>query len=159
MSMAALVALAACTSSSPAAIPSLLPSGCYSGAPEAGVHNPDRLHVLAACQHAAGVVVDIAHEDDGDFHVWFRPDPGFEFLLNPENHFQGKPAMLAEITPDCPADTNPANAAAAAKCPMSQLPIPRLGDHVALNGPWVLDIDHGWREIHPVDSIQISGGG
>jgi len=24
-----------------------------------------------------------------------------------------------------------------------------------MDGPWVLDTDHGWREIHPVDSIQI----
>jgi len=30
-----------------------------------------------------------------------------------------------------------------------------IGDHIAIDGPWVLDTDHGWREIHPVDSIRI----
>ncbi len=156
---AALVTLAACSSSSLAATPSPAITGCRAGPPEAGVHNPDRLHVLAACEHAAGVAVDVAHEADGDYHVWFRVDPGYEFLLNSENHFQGRPAMLAEITPDCPPGTNPPDGAAAAKCPMSRLPIPRVGEHVAIDGPWVLDVDHGWREIHPVDSILISGGG
>jgi len=30
-------------------------------------------------------VVDVAHEDDGDYHVWFKPDPGYELLLNTQN--------------------------------------------------------------------------
>jgi hypothetical protein len=102
-----------------------------------------------------GTVVDVAHEDDGDHHVWFKPDPGFESLLNAENHFQARPAMLAEIVPDCPLDTNPVSAPAAARCPTTKLRIPVIGNHVSMWGPWVLDIDHGWREIHPVDSIQI----
>jgi hypothetical protein len=119
------------------------------------VHNPDRLTVLDPCKHAEGVAVDVAHEDDGDYHVWFKVDPGFESLLNSENHFQAQPAMLAEITPDCPATTNPPDAQSAARCPKSTLPIPKLGDHIAIDGPWVLDTDHGWREIHPVDSIRI----
>jgi len=119
------------------------------------VYSPDRLKVLDPCKHAAGVVVDVAHEQDGDYHVWFRVDPGYEYLLNPENHFQARPAMLAEITPDCPLSTHPPNSESAAHCPQSQLPIPRMKDHVQLWGPWVLDTEHGWREIHPVDSIQI----
>ena len=123
------------------------------------MHNPDRLHILAACMHVTGTAVDVAHEDDGDYHIWFKVDPGFEFLLNAENHFQAHPALLGEITPDCPVDTNPANAAAAASCPKSALSIPVLGDQIAVDGPWVLDVDHGWNEIHPVDSIQITHGG
>jgi hypothetical protein len=119
------------------------------------VHNPDRLQVLDPCKHAEGVAVDVAHEDDGDYHVWFKVDPGFEYLLNAENHFQAQPAMLAEITPDCPATSIPPDAQSAARCPKTTLAIPKLGDHIAIDGPWVLDTDHGWREIHPVDSIQI----
>lgn len=135
--------------------PSTVTSGCRSGPPEAGVHNPDRLTVLDRCKHAEGVAVDAVHEDDGDYHVWFRPDPGYEYLLNLENHFRARPAMLAEITPNCPATTNPPDAQSAARCPKSTLAIPKLGDHIAIDGPWVLDTDHGWREIHPVDSIRI----
>jgi hypothetical protein len=151
--------LAACTScatsttiptpSSPAA------NGCRTGPPEAGVHNPDRLQVLDPCKHATGIAVDVAYEDDGDYHVWFKLDPGFEYLLNSEDHFQAQPAMLAEITPDCPEAINPPDAQSAARCPKSKLPIPVVGDHVAIDGPWVLDVDHGWREIHPVDTIRI----
>jgi len=119
------------------------------------VHNPDRLQVLDRCKHAEGIVVDVAREDDGDYHIWFKVDPGYEYLLNAENHFQARPALLAEVTPDCPPTTNPPDAQSAAKCPRSSLPIPVIGEHVAVNGPWVLDTDHGWREIHPVDSIRL----
>jgi hypothetical protein len=119
------------------------------------VHNPDRLQVLNPCAQAAGVVVDVAHEDDGDYHLWFTPDVPYAYLMNSENHFQARPAMLAEITPDCGRATNPADAAAAARCPRSKLPVPAIGEHISIDGPWVLDTDHGWREIHPVDSIQI----
>jgi hypothetical protein len=119
------------------------------------VHNPDRLQVLDPCKHAEGIVVDVAHENDGDYHIWFKPDPTYVYLMNSENHFQARPAMLAEVTPDCPAATNPPDAQSAAKCPKSDLPIPVIGQHVAMDGPWVLDTDHGWREIHPVDSIRL----
>lgn len=151
--------LAACTSgATPAAVPTPAPvgaNGCRAGSPEAGVHNPDRLQILDPCKHAAGVAVDVTREDDGDYHVWFKVDPGFEYMLNSENHFQAQPALLAEIIPNCPPTTNPPDAKSAARCPKTTLRIPQLGDHVEIEGPWVLDTDHGWREIHPVDSIQI----
>ena len=120
---------------------------------------PDRLRVLNPCQHASGVVVQVIREPDGDHHVWFRVDPGYELLLNSENHFQGKPAMLAEITPDCPPSANPPDANAAAACPPTGLDIPGPGDRIDIYGPWVLDLDHRWNEIHPVDSIVISDAG
>ncbi|MGA7911911.1 MAG: hypothetical protein WCC30_10260 [Candidatus Dormiibacterota bacterium] len=66
------------------------------GPPEAGVHNPDRLKVLEPCARAAGTVVDVAHEDDGDYHVRISPDPAYAYLVNSE-HFQAKPGMFAEI--------------------------------------------------------------
>jgi hypothetical protein len=114
------------------------------------------LKVLKPCRRAAGVVVVVAPEDDGDYHVWFTVDPGYEDLLNrDQNHFQARPALLAEITPDCPLATNLPDAKSAALCPRSQLPIPHIGDHIEIYGPWVFDLDHGWNEIHPVDSIQI----
>ncbi len=119
------------------------------------MHNPDRLHVLDPCRHAAGIVVDVAHEDDGDYHVWFTPDTAYVQLMNSEDHFQAQPAMLAEITPECLPGRTPADAHAASHCPKTKLRIPVIGNHISLDGPWVLDTDHGWQEIHPVDSIQI----
>lgn len=157
--MIALVLLgaAACATTNAVAPPTptpMLANGCRAGDPLAHVYTPDRLKVLDPCRHAEGVIVDVAAEEDGDYHLWFTPDPGYAQLMNGENHFQGKPAMLAEITPDCPGD--PADEQAAARCPKSHVPLPSLGDHVAINGPWVFDSNHGWNEIHPVDSITIT---
>lgn len=159
-----LLALSACSSGAPQAATSASPSAaaaghCRSGPPEAGVWQPDRLRVLDPCKEAAGLVVQVIHEVDGDQHIWFRPDPGYESLLNAENHFQAKPAMLAEITPDCPLNANPKDANEAARCPTTKLDVPGPGDHIDVYGPWVLDLDHGWNEIHPVDSIVISDAG
>lgn len=160
-----LLALCACSGSSSASgSPSSSPPGqasgtCRSGPPEAGVWQPDRLKVLNACQHATGVVVQVIKEPDGDHHIWFRADAAFESLLNAENHFEGKPAMLAEITPDCPLDTNPPNAGENARCPATTLEVPGPGDRIDIYGPWVTDLDHGWNEIHPVESIVISDAG
>jgi hypothetical protein len=154
--IAAACLLTACASSQTSALSSPHPSGCHGGAPEAGVYNPDRLQVLDACRHASGTVVDVAREDDGDYHLWFTVDQGYEGLLNAEDHFQAKPAMLAEITPACPFATNPPDAVSAALCPPTTLTVPKIGDHIAIDGPWVLDNDHGWNEIHPVMAITIA---
>ena len=129
--------------------------GCRPGPPLAGVWSPDRLQVLSPCKHATGIVAVTQPEPDGDHHIWLRVDPGYEFLLDAENHFQAKPALLAEVTPDCPLATNPPNAPSANRCPTSTLALPRIGDHVTIDGPWVRDTEHGWNEIHPVESIQI----
>lgn len=156
----ALIAVLLCACSGATSKAAVTPSpGCRPGAPEAGVWQPDRLRVLKPCQHAVGTVVQVIKEADGDRHIWFQVDPGFESLLNAENHFQGKPAMLAEITPDCPLVTNPPDANHAAACPVTKLPVPGPGDHIDVYGPWVLDLEHGWQEIHPVDAIVISDAG
>jgi len=151
-----LVGLCACTGGGSAG-PTSSGHGCRPGPPLAGVWSPDRLHVLSACKHVTGIVAVTQPEPDGDDHIWLRVDRGYEYLLDAENHFQAKPALLAEITPDCPLATNPPNAESADRCPHSTLPLPQIGDHIAIDGPWVLDTDHGWNEIHPVESIQILG--
>lgn len=132
---AGLLALAGCSGPAQASPAAATIAACRSGPPEAGVHNPDRLEVLERCARVEGVVLETAREDDGDVHVWIAPDTGFERLLNAEDHYQARPALLTEIIPG------------------SSIPVPRIGEHVAVTGPWVLDKDHGWREIHPVDSL------
>ncbi len=150
--LALLAVLCACAGSS-SATPASAP--CHAGAPEAGVYQPDRLKVLAPCAHAEGKVVAVVPELDGDHHIWIDVDAKYQRLQNAEDHFQGRPALLAEITPDCPLATNPANAGAAARCPKSEIPLPGLGDRVGIDGPWVFDTNHGWNEIHPVDTLKI----
>jgi hypothetical protein len=151
---AALLALSACAiPGQPAASPSAHTAGCRPGPPLAGVWTPDRLKVLKACQHAVGVVLDVESEPDGDHHIWFAVDQGYGQLLNGKNVFGGRPALLAEIVPQCPLSTNPPDPNTAAECPSSSLAIPAAGEHIAVDGPWVFDVNHGWNEIHPVDSI------
>src|SRR2546430_9896299 len=94
---AALLVAGACSSSSTAspratATPS---PGCRAEAPEAGGWQPDRLRVLKPCQHAAGGGVQGIREPDGDRHGGFPADPPYASLLNPRNHFHGKPPILA----------------------------------------------------------------
>jgi hypothetical protein len=155
----ALTLLAAC-SQSPTPNPAhpSPASPCGSGPPLAGIYQPDRLQLLDPCRHAVGLVVSVVPEGDGDYHIWIVLDPAYADLMNAENHFQGKPTMLAEIVPDCPADAAPPDSSAADKCPPTKLTVPIAGQRVAIDGPWVLDTNHGWREIHPVDTLVILGG-
>ena len=132
-------------------------SACGSGSPLAGIYQPDRLQILDPCRHAVGLVVSVVPEDDGDYHIWIALDPAYADLMNSENHFQGKPTMLAEIVPECPANAPPPDSSAADKCPPTRLTVPTAGQRIAVDGPWVLDTNHGWREIHPVDTLVIIG--
>ncbi len=116
------------------------------------------MKILKACQHAEGTVIEVVREPDGDHHIWFTVDKGYEFLLKAGDSVHGVAALLAEITPACPLNSNPPDAETAAKCPKTTLAIPAAGDHIAVDGPWVFDSNHGWNEIHPVDAIQITHG-
>ncbi|HEY8815771.1 MAG TPA: hypothetical protein VIP57_11800 [Candidatus Dormibacteraeota bacterium] len=154
----ALALLAACSqTAAPTATQPSPTSACGAGPPLAGIYQPDRLQILDPCRHAVGLVVSVVPEDDGDYHVWIVLDPPYSELMNAENHFQGKPTMLAEIVPDCPTNPPPADNSAADKCPPTRLTVPTAGQRVAIDGPWVLDTNHGWREIHPVDTLVIVG--
>ena len=161
----ACLALAACASPVPVATPggpagsptpaaaaaTASPGRCTGSNPFAGVYHPYRLQVLDACRTAAGHVLALIHESDGDHHIWLALDAGYGSLLNTENHYRGRPALVVEIVPACAGP--PPDATAAASCPKSPLPEPKEGEHIEVWGPWVIDLNHGWREIHPVEGI------
>jgi hypothetical protein len=154
-----LALLCACATTTPGLATTSPPGPCHAGKPEAGVYQPDRLQVLDPCAHVEGIIVSVIPEPDGDYHVWINVDEQYRRLLNTENHFQGRPALLAEITPDCPLNTNPPNASSAAQCPKSEIPVPKQSERIAIDGPWVLDTNHGWNEIHPVDTLKVVADG
>jgi hypothetical protein len=99
-----------------------------------GVYHPERLVVLDSCKHASGVVADIRTEEDGDLHVLVRLHPAFKHLVNKENWQQQHGWLVVELTPR----------------DHGHLPAPYVHERIGLIGAWVLDTDHGWREIHPV---------
>lgn len=140
---------------SPAASPSTTaaPASCGNASP---VYHPQRLRLLDACITFHGTVLANLSENDGDHHLWIAPDPGYERYLNAANVYHGQRAIVAEIVPAC--TTEPADSAAAVRCPASTLHPPAAGQRVQVIGPHVLDTVHGWQEVHPVTSIAAIGG-
>jgi hypothetical protein len=104
--------------------------------PRLGVARPRRLKVLGACRWAAGIVVGLAHEPDGDWHVNVEPSGRFLGLEDARNRTAVGGALVTEIMPS------------------QNLPIPTLGEGVAVFGTWVHDKNHGWNEIHPIWAIR-----
>ena len=106
-----------------------------------GVYHPIRLHVLVACQRAIGTVRSVRHEDDGDLHIDVGLLPPFKRLLNDKNYSLQHGWLVVEFMPR----------------DSGHLPRPSIGDKVTLVGAWVLDSEHGWREIHPVWRLVLHG--
>jgi hypothetical protein len=107
---------------------------CRAGNPLAGVYNPGRLAVRANCVSAIGRVVFILHAPDGDLHISLLPDRGYWRLLDRSNYTKQGATLVVEIVP---ADQATVHA-------------PAIGAHVQVTGTYVTDLEHGWREIHPV---------
>jgi len=81
-------------------------------------------------------VTSVRHEEDGDDHVDVAPAPGFGRFLDADNVLLQHGSLVTEIMPG------------------QALPLPAVGERVAVFGTWVLDTDHGWNEIHPIWAIR-----
>ena len=159
----------AATTAPTAVPPSPLPpaaSGCRSGNPLANVYHPTRLQVLSPCAIVTGTVA-LEHNDeaDGDYHINVMLDPQFAGLINAENTKQEGGALVVEVVPadepGCVVGQPPKPATGTydyGTCTGADIPPPPIGAHVQVVGPWVLDTDHGWREIHPAWSITVLSG-
>jgi hypothetical protein len=100
---------------------------CRDGPALAGVYHSDRLHVRERCVVAAGVVTRVKFEPyDGDVHLDLRPDD--VRLLG-----KGQDDLVVEVIPQ----------------DRTRVPIPDQGARITVVGPWVDDLEHGWREVHP----------
>jgi hypothetical protein len=100
---------------------------CREGPALAGVYHADRLQVRERCVVAAGVVTRVVFEEyDGDVHVSLRPD-------DPRLLGKGDESLVVEVIPQ----------------DRGVVPIPAVDARVTVVGPWVDDLEHGWREVHP----------
>ena len=110
-----------------------------------GVYHPSRLTVLSPCKKGAGVVMDVKVESgsggDGDVHIQLQLDPAYVSLKNAVNDAKQKGNLVVEYMPR----------------DGGHLPKPKVGQHLVLVGAWVLDTQHGWRELHPVWSVKVGG--
>lgn len=165
------VLLAACTqpnpspSPSPAQTPSTSPSATASAAPSpvggvcqdmTHVYNPSRLTVYSPCEHVMGIVEIIRTEADGDYHILVHVDPG---LIDPHGGswinacnttcLGGAEHGDLVTEPVCEHNVTQSDAVSACVGYTNPAGIPKVGDHVLVSGPWVLDQTHGWLEVHP----------
>ena len=100
---------------------------CRHGPTLAGVYHTDRLRVRERCVVATGVVTRVVFEEyDGDVHVSLRPD-------DPRLLGDGDGSLVVEVIPQ----------------DRGVVPIPAVDTRVTVVGPWVDDLEHGWREVHP----------
>lgn len=80
-------------------------------------------------------------EVDGDIHVIVRLDSAYRRMLNADNYSQQNGGLVVEFMPR----------------DGGHLPEPSIGARLALAGAWVLDTEHGWREVHPVFWLKLNG--
>lgn len=129
------------------------------GDPRAHVYSPDRLQLLAACIELTGTIDLEKAQPDGDYHVRLHLDPGQTCAAQPcvdaDNVSQQGGDLILE--PVCENPITQADAVAACQGYHNPLVLPPVGSHVSVMGPFVLDTDHGWNEIHPLESITVVG--
>lgn len=114
-------------------VPPALVRYCHKGFPLEGVYSPQRLTVKQSCAAVTGVASEINREHDGDLHISLTGvDPKW---LNQGNLERTDQALVVEAVPSIP------------------IRMPPVGSRVTIIGPWVLDTQTGWLEIHPVWAI------
>jgi hypothetical protein len=140
-------------------------SACRTGNPLANVYHPERLHVRSRCRTVTGVVVSVVHEPDGDYHINLHVDPKYAGLLNARNNSAEGGNLVLEIIPsDEPGCTPgkppimPYGTYDYGLCTGANIGAPPRGARVSVTGPYVLDANHGWMEIHPVWRLRILSG-
>jgi hypothetical protein len=127
-----------------------------------GVHGPDRLKVLNPCAAFQGTVSEAPVKNpDGDVSFQVSPDPGYASMLNAHNHSEG--GLHIEIVPRDQPGCMPGQPVHAGDvpdlgtCSGRDVVAPARGAHVRIIGPWVLDRNNGWYEIHPAWRITVAG--
>ena len=138
------------TSDTPGAAPPAPPDACGAD-PFVHVYHPARLKVLVACRTITGTIDFIRREPDGDDHVRLRVDD--VSLLNQGNIDNQHGDLVLE--PVCINPVTQEDAKSACAGYRSDVVVPPAGSRVSVTGPWVLDTEHGWNEIHPVVRISV----
>ncbi len=120
---------------------------------ESHIYNPDRLVVYKDCLTVSGTVDRVIVENDGDYHIRLRLDPPYQNLTNNVNDNQQYGDLVLEIV--CANTVTQPDAIDACQNYINHVTVPQEGQHIVATGPYVLDTDHGWTEIHPVLSLTI----
>jgi hypothetical protein len=153
--------VAGCSSPSPppSPTPPALAHGCLApNDPAAHVYHPDRLQVLSPCITALGTIAFERKEADGDYHIGLALDAQYAGLVNACNStcLNGAEHGDLVLEPVCELPVTQADAVSACAGYHNPLVVPRVGGHVSVTGAYVLDLAHGWTEIHPVVALTVT---
>ena len=99
----------------------------------------------------SGTVNRIKDEPDGDYHVRLYLDPQYAALINDANVRLQAGDLILE--PVCIHAITQADAMSACAGYANPLSMPPPYTHVVATGAYVLDVDHGWMELHPLWDI------
>ena len=119
------------------------------------VYEPSRLQIKQACITVTGVVTDFHDNEDGDVDIRLAVDPPFQNLLNNGNITNLSGHLQTEAICQTRIQQGASAAAAACKGFAGSVRVPRVGDHVQVTGRYVLDLNHGWMEIHPISALVV----
>jgi hypothetical protein len=111
------------------------------------VHHPDRLILLDSSKTLSGRVEKIESDIDGDIHI--RLKIGDSSLLVKNNYKDENGCMVGEIVCAVPS-----------VFPIcwfykNEITIPKKGDSIEIEGPYVFDKGHNITEIHPIMNLKI----
>jgi hypothetical protein len=115
-----------------------------------------RLKTMKPCATVTGIIETAAKEADGDYHIRLRVDPQFKNLLNGKNNTGQKGFLVVE--PMCSNPVTQPDTLSEGVCTgfkQSLYKAAMHGKHVSVTGVYVQDMEHDWREIHPVTSITV----
>ena len=110
-----------------------------------------RLLMIYECIEVSGTISSLGKAKDGDVHILLYPDERYRYLLNFQNRNLQNGALVLE--PVCVYPSQGFFASRACGDFRQRMEFLPPGTHVRVVGSYVLDIPHGWMEIHPVTSI------
>jgi hypothetical protein len=131
-------------------------SHVYAGDPRKFASPQDRLKIIQGCVSVTGTIESARAEKDGDFHIRLRLDPQYSSMVNAKNKSGQRGALVVE--PICMNPVKQKDTLREHVCDGFSQHIytpDMLRKHVRATGAYVIDMEHGWNEIHPVTSITI----
>ena len=119
--------------------------------PTEHVYHPYRLQLHDPCLTVTGTVFAVRTEADGDYHILLKLDQRYANLINSGN-VSGEHGDLV-LEPVCEVPVTQQDAISTCAGVKPTIARPAVGSHVSATGAYVLDVDHGWMEIHPLWEI------
>ena len=128
----------------------------YVGDPRKFHSAKDRLKVITPCMRVTGTIFNAVAEKDGDFHIRVTVDSQFTGLLNAKNTSgQGGHLVVEPVCENAVMQKDTLKEGVCNGFSQNLYNASLKGKHVEIVGVYIEDMEHGWREIHPVTSIKI----